>query len=102
MSKKMWPSIDHGILSPSGHVSKRSRKLALERMRRELFGDGLPFPIYPQPLRSVALRRTAANLRELAARGMSPRKYAREAAKFEAEAEILEREGETKRARKTP
>ena len=37
-----WPAIDHSTLSPSGRVSKRIRKAALERTRRELFGDGLP------------------------------------------------------------
>ncbi len=31
--------IDHGILSPSGRVSRRARKVALERVRRELFGS---------------------------------------------------------------
>jgi hypothetical protein len=33
-----WPSIDHSILSPSGRVSERTRKNALARASKELFG----------------------------------------------------------------
>ena len=82
-----WPVTDHGILSPSGRVSKRSRAAALERARRELFGDGLkPAPV-PQPTEAEYLLRQAAELRALAARGMKPRAYLREAAQLEAKGE---------------
>lgn len=32
-----WPSIDHSLLSPSGHISKRARKAALAREHDRLF-----------------------------------------------------------------
>ena len=83
----MSPAIDHGILSPSGNVSKRAERAAKERMRRELFGDGLEYPSCPQESKRDSLLRRAKELRELAARGMSPRKYAREAERLEQEAE---------------
>jgi len=91
----MHPSIDHTILSPSGRVSKRARKAALEREAARLFPPGTFAP----PVKSAddvmrdqiaALRRSAMNLRDLAARGMSPRKFLREAAKLEAESDMLE------------
>ena len=79
------PSIDHGLLSPSGSVSKKSRAAALERARVELFGPaGLASPSCPQEPERAALLRKAAELRDLAARGMSPRKYAKEATRLEA------------------
>ena len=81
-----WPTIDHSSLSPSGRVSKRSRALAIERARYELFGDGLPMPTCPQPTGAERLLRQAAELRALAARGMKPRAYMREAARLEVKA----------------
>lgn len=39
-----WPILDHGILSPSGRVSRRAEKAAKERVRKELFGPGIPYP----------------------------------------------------------
>ena len=83
----MRQAIDHGILSPSGNVSKRAERAAKERMRQELFGDGLEYPSCPQESKRDSLLRRAKELRELAARGMSPRKYAREAERLEQEAE---------------
>ena len=80
----MRPSIDHSLLSPSGRVSKRARKAALERTRRELFGDGLPFPTCKQPSKAERLLREAATLRDLADRGMRPRAHRKEADKLEA------------------
>lgn len=86
-----WPSIDHTILSPSGKVSKRARKAALERGAHRLFPEGffIKGPA-PEVSKSEVLRRSAANLRELASRGMCPRKYRKEADRLEAEAEALE------------
>ncbi len=81
------PSIDHGMLSPSGHVSKRARKAALIRAARELFPNGLPAPTTPQPSRRDTLLRQAAELRDLAARGMKPRAHIRQAEELEREAE---------------
>jgi hypothetical protein len=89
------PAIDHTILSPSGRVSKRARDAALKREAARLFPPGF----WNQPEKSAAelrsakaesLRRSAANLRELAARGMSAKKFTREAARMEAEAAALE------------
>src|ERR1700690_1149210 len=34
-----WPAIDHGLLSPSGHISNRARKAALKREHARLFGN---------------------------------------------------------------
>ncbi len=84
----MIPSIDHGLLSPSGHMSKRARKAAIERERSKLFPVG--FWDKPEPSaidittreRERALFR-ARMLRELANRGMHPRKYAAEADRLE-------------------
>ena len=82
-----WPCIDHSILSPSGRVSKRARKAALERTRKELFGpNGLARPSCPQPTKREQLLRQAQNLRALAARGMSTRAFNREAERLEAQA----------------
>jgi len=82
--------------SPSGRMSKRARKAAQERLRRELFGpDGLAYPKCPEPTierrREILLER-AAFLRHLADGGMRPRAHRREAAKLEAEAEQLGKE----------
>lgn len=79
----MWPSIDHSILSPSGHVSKRARQAALERARQTLFPEGLPAPSCPQPTERDRLLRQAKELRDLAERGMHPRKYRKEADRLE-------------------
>lgn len=85
----MWPSIDHSILSPSGHVSKRARNAAMARETARLFPNGLPAPrcVDTRTEKEVLLHR-AKELRELVARGMHVRKYAKEAARLEALAEI--------------
>lgn len=79
------------LSSPSGRMSKRARKAAERRLAEALFGaDGLQQPQTPQPSEAERLRRHAARLRTLAAAGMSPRKFRREADKAEAEAAALE------------
>lgn len=86
-----WPAIDHSGLSPSGRVSKRARKAWQDREAARLFPPGtFPAPTPPQPAPAERLRLNAARLRDLAGRGMSPRKFAREAARLEAEAAALE------------
>ena len=85
----MRPSIDHSVLSPSGRVSKRARKAAQERMRRELFGDGLPYPRCKQRTEAEMLMLQANRLRDLADRGMTPRAFRKEAAECEARAKQL-------------
>jgi len=87
----MRPSIDHSILSPSGRVSKRARKAALEQQAKILFA-GIDFsPSVPQPTEAEALRRQAKQLLELANRGMNTKSYRRHANKLIARAEQLER-----------
>lgn len=89
------PSVDHSLLSPSGRVSKAARKAADARETARLFPPGY----WDEPARDEAttarekaatLRRAAANLRDLAARGMSARRFTREAEKLEAQAAALE------------
>lgn len=89
------PSIDHTILSPSGRVSKRARAAALKREHDRLFPRGY----WDEPKKTdaelakekaTALRRSAATLRDLAARGMATKRYLKQAAKLEADAAELE------------
>lgn len=80
------PAIDHSLLSPSGRMSKRSRRAALKREHGRLFPPGFwDGPAMPDN-HAENLRAAARNLRELAARGMSPRKFLREAERLEKEA----------------
>ena len=88
------PSIDHTILSPSGRVSKRARAAALKREHDRLFPPGYwnePTKTDAEKAREKAdsLRRSAANLRQLAEKGMSVRKFTRAAERMEAEAAAL-------------
>lgn len=68
--------------SPSGSTSKAAKNRADERLRRSLFGDGLPFPSCPQPTRKEYLKRRIKDLREMANRGITPRKLRKEANKL--------------------
>lgn len=92
------PSIDHSLLSPSGHISKRARKAAnaLHDARVAAWWCAK----YPEPTeaekaetarlaRIQTLRLSAANLRDLASRGMRVRSYPKRAAEMEAEADRL-------------
>ena len=76
------------LTSPSGRMSKRGIKAAQERIRRELFPDGLAPPSCPQPTKAESLLHQAAELRSLAARGMKPRAYLRRAEALEREAKL--------------
>ena len=82
------PSIDHSTLSPSGHVSKRSREAARKRAIETFWPDGFPQrqPV-PQPSARERLLRQAGELEGLANRGMKPRAYKRKAAELRKEAE---------------
>jgi hypothetical protein len=77
------------LSSPSGRMSKRARKAANERLRKALFGDGLARPTAPQPTEKERKLRQARELRELANRGMAPRKHRKLATKLEQEALVL-------------
>jgi hypothetical protein len=94
------PTIDHTVLSPSGRVSKRARAAAMAREAARLFPPGY----WEEPAKNAvelarekaeSLLRSAANLRRLAARGMSVRKFARAAERLEAEAAALVKRQET-------
>ena len=97
MSKSNYytgPSIDHTILSPSGRCSKRARDAAMKREAAKLFPPGFwdkPVPTPEEQAKNKAdgLRRTAKTLRDLAARGMCSRKYIREAARLEEQADSI-------------
>jgi hypothetical protein len=80
------------VSSPNGRVSKRSQAAAQERIRQELFGkDGLQLPAVAQPSEADALIRKAKGLRELAARGVKPRAYIKQAEEWERQAEALKK-----------
>lgn len=88
------PSIDHSLLSPSGRCSKRARNAAMKREAAKLFPPGFwdkptPTPEEQAKKKAENLRHTAQILRDLAERGMNTRKYAREAAKLDAQADAL-------------
>ena len=84
--------LDHSLLSPSGRMSKRARRRVLDRLGDKLFGpeSGFVEPEVPQPSEKEYLTRKAALLREMAARGMYPRKYKKEADRLEALAAEIE------------
>jgi len=85
-----WPAIDHSLLSPSGHMSKRAHKAALKRETARLFPDGFPQSQRSQVSKRETLLRQAAQLRDLASRGMHPRSYVRHALQLEAQAALEE------------
>lgn len=93
------PSIDHGLLSPSGRASKRSRQYLLDDYKRrcnEYDAIHYPPPSEEEAARKATrakiteLRRHAAELRQWATLGIHPRSYPKEAAKREAQADELE------------
>ncbi len=76
----------HGM----GGQSKRFREATQERFRQELFGKkGLQIEGPKQPTEAESLNRQAAQLRDLASRGMKPRAYAKKADELEAKAKAL-------------
>ena len=78
------------LSSPSGKMSKAARERANKRLSLALFGqNGMPFPTSRIPLRKEVLLRQAAQLRELANRGMKPKAYLKHAEGLEAEANKL-------------
>lgn len=75
--------------SPSGRMSKRARKAFERRIHDALFGTE-PYDLKgetSQPSMRVQLLAHAALLRDLAARGMSTRKFNREADRIEKQAQ---------------
>lgn len=80
----MIPAIDHSLLSPSGRMSKRARKAALQREAARLFAGINLKGEAPQESERDRLLRTAQTLRDLANGGMKPRAYMKEAERLEA------------------
>ena len=79
------------LASPSGRMSKASLKRAQERIRIEIFGEsGLQKGGEFQPSERKCLLRQAAQLRELAIRGMKPKAYLKKALELEQLASALE------------
>lgn len=79
------------LSSPSGRMSKRARRAAERRLLAMLAAETPP-PIVPtqrelDARKAQTLRRSAATLRELAARGMRVRSYPKRAAELEAQAD---------------
>jgi hypothetical protein len=73
------------ISSPNGRVSKRAKEEAVKRLHKVLFGEGglQPEPV-AQPSERERLLAQIAHLRNLAARGMSTKKFTKEADRLEA------------------
>ena len=86
-----FPSIDHGLLSPSGRISKRARAAALQREATRLFAGVILQPPIPQPTQQEQYRQQAKRLRDLSDRGMKRRAYAKEANRLETLAAELDR-----------
>lgn len=86
-----FPTAEHGLLSPSGHMSERARSAALERERVKLFGPGgLKKEPVKQSSEKESLLRQAKELRDLAARGMRPKAYQKKASELEQKASLLD------------
>lgn len=84
------PSIDHGALSPSGRVSKRSKAASIKRASLALFGPkGLQANESPRRDEYKYLMAKAAELRGLALRGLKPIAYLKKANELECQAGAL-------------
>lgn len=85
------PEINHAILSPSGHVSKRAEKSAKAEAFKLLFPEGhIPGPVIKQPEKKASLLRQAEELEQLAKRGMKPVAYKRKAEELRKQAAALD------------
>ena len=92
MSKRTFDTMSDAIAlsSPSGRMSKRALAAAQKRLSMDLFGpNGLERPKCKQPTEKESLLRHAAQLRDLAARGMRPRAFIKDAVMLEAKAALL-------------
>lgn len=86
----IWPCIDHSLLSPNGHMSKRARTAALTRETARIFeGVDLTPKLPPQPSKRDRLLQEATRCRELASRGMRPRAFIKQAEMCERQAAEL-------------
>lgn len=67
------------IASPNGRMSERAKREAMRRLGDALFGDFQPPSLPSQPTEIERLQREATQCRDLAARGMRPRAFVRQA-----------------------
>lgn len=67
------------LSSPNGRMSKRARAAAQAELGKALFGDYQPPKLPPQPTEKERLIREAKQCRDLAARGMRPRAFIKQA-----------------------
>lgn len=78
------------MTSPSGRMSKRAKAEAQKSLSLALFGPGgLQRPRMAQPSEKESLLTHARRLRDLAASGMRPRAFNRDADMLEAKAATL-------------
>lgn len=88
--------LDHSLLSPCGKMSKRALDAAKKRAELDIFGpegaaaffEGIRIKT-AQPADKEYLLRKAAEFRDLASRGIGPRKHMREAVRLESLAAAL-------------
>lgn len=78
------------LSSPSGRMSNRSRAAAQAKLGEMLFGGYQPSKLPLQPSKADRLRQEAAQCRDLAARGMRPRAFIKQAEWCEAQAALAE------------
>lgn len=80
------------LSSPNGRISKRAMGAAQKRLGEALFGPGglPPRPLPPQPSKRERLLSEAKRCRNLAAGGMRPRAFIKQAEWCEAEAAKIE------------
>jgi hypothetical protein len=86
---------DHGILSPSGRVSNRTRKAAERKLRQAVSNAIAACPPKPQPSERQRLLWRLRDVRDWHARGMYPRKFKREIAELESRLATLPDLGES-------
>ena len=88
------PTVDHSFLSPSGRISKRARAAEMARV----FGGANLITAADlhrarlaaiQPTEIIRLQRQSAHLRQLAAAGMKPRAFSKQADALDAQIAAL-------------
>lgn len=70
-------------------MSKRAKNAALKTLSTQLFADVQLAPVAPNTDRVAQLQRQVADLRRMAAGGMSPRKFTKQADALQAQLDIL-------------
>ena len=96
MTHYAGPSIDHSLLSPCGRISGRAKAAYLQRFTTEVhvwwdakYPAVTPTEAEKNRAHADGLLAAAADLEELADRGMSARRFRKEAARLRAESAAL-------------